>query len=94
MRWTVVASLWSLGLCTLLLGTTAVLAQDKGPTDWSDWQRYRGQVQHPAAAIKAADLARARQNIQRYAWAKEYLVALRKMPTASSPRSRQTTWPG
>jgi hypothetical protein len=73
-------------LCTLLLGTTAVLAQNKGPTDWSDWQRYRGQVQHPAAAVKAADLARARQNIQRYAWAKKYLAALRKNADSILPQ--------
>jgi hypothetical protein len=63
----------------LLLGTAAAAkAQNKGPTDWSDWQTYRDRVQHPAAAIKAADLARAKQNIERYAWAKKYLVGLRK----------------
>ncbi len=62
----------------LLVTASAALAQNKGPTDWSEWQTYRGRVQHPAAAFKAADLARARRNIERYTWAKRYLANLRK----------------
>ncbi len=40
--------------------------------DWSLWERYRASVSHPAATFKAADLARARANIVRYRWAREY----------------------
>lgn len=78
MRTHIPAAFW-LTACTLLFGAAgAVLAQNKGPTDWSDWQTYRARVKHPCAAIKAADLARARQNVERYAWAKRYLGNLRK----------------
>ena len=85
MRLSVSASLRPLVLCTLLSGT-AVMAQNKGPTDWSDWQTYRARVQHPAGAIKATDLARARQNTERYAWAKKYLAALRKSADTILPK--------
>ena len=79
MRRSLQAALRRVVFCTLLLEAAgAALAQNKGPTDWSDWQTHRGRVQHPAAAIKAADVARARQNIERYAWAKKYLASLRK----------------
>ncbi|MDO8541181.1 MAG: heparinase II/III family protein [Opitutaceae bacterium] len=44
--------------------------------DWSDWQSYRGTVQHPSGALKPADLARARENLQRYAWARSHLAGL------------------
>lgn len=77
MRFHALATVWLIP-CTLLLGTGAVLAQNKGPTDWSEWQTYRSRVKHPCAAIKAPDLARARQNIQRYGWAQRYLRGLRK----------------
>jgi hypothetical protein len=36
------------------------------------------QVLHPAGVIKAADLQRAKENIQRYDWAKDYLAKLQK----------------
>jgi hypothetical protein len=48
------------------------------PKDWSDWNTYRDQVVHPAATIKAADLERARENIQRHDWAKRYTDGLRE----------------
>ena len=66
-------------LCVILLGMVSLVsAQHRAPTDWSDWEKYRAQVQHPAAAIKPADLARARQNIERYDWAKNYVARLQK----------------
>lgn len=40
--------------------------------DWSPWQKYRATVVHPAVTVKAADLARAHENIQKYAWARRY----------------------
>jgi hypothetical protein len=40
--------------------------------DWSPWQKYRATVIHPATTVKAADLARAQENIRRYAWARQY----------------------
>lgn len=45
-------------------------------TDWSDWKKYRTTVQHPSGAIRAADVARARENIRRYAWASKYFEGL------------------
>lgn len=73
------ANLRCVVLCGVLLATIkAAPAQAKGPTDWSDWQKFRAGVQHPAAAVKAADLARARRNVEHYAWAKTYAGNLRK----------------
>ena len=61
------------GLCL----ATRVLAAD-ALLDWSDWEKYRGTVQHPSGAIKPADLARARENLQRYAWARSYATSLER----------------
>lgn len=43
-----------------------------GVADWSDWKEYRDQVVHPATLIKPEDLARAKENVRRYAWAQAY----------------------
>jgi hypothetical protein len=59
--------------CILALPGSAALADDP-LLDWSDWERYRDTVQRPCLSIKPADIARARENIQLYDWAKEYLV--------------------
>ncbi|MDA0745058.1 MAG: heparinase II/III family protein [bacterium] len=48
------------------------------PKDWSDWEKYRDQVVHPAATIKPADIERARENIQQHTWAQHYVETLRK----------------
>ena len=37
-----------------------------GPTEWSDWDKYRDSVVHPATIIKPQDLLRAKANIHRY----------------------------
>jgi len=60
-------------------GATAPAAESTpGPTDWSDWEKYRDQVVHPATLIKPQDLARAKENVERYAWARSYLSGLRR----------------
>jgi len=46
--------------------------------DWSDWEKYRDEVQHPSGAFKPADVVRARENIQRYAWAQSYAEKLER----------------
>lgn len=46
--------------------------------DWSLWERYRDQVQHPVLAIKKVDIAKARENIKRYPWARNYAVNIEK----------------
>ncbi len=48
------------------------------PKDWSDWEKYRDQVVHPAATIKPRDLERARDNLQRHAWAQRFADRLRE----------------
>ena len=53
-------------------------AATPGPTDWSDWEKYREQVVHPTGLIKPADLERATRNIESYAWAKSYADSVRK----------------
>ncbi len=52
------------------------------PTDWSDWEKHRDSVVHPATIIKPQDLARARKNIQRYPWARSYADRLRRSADA------------
>ena len=57
-------------------GTTRpALAADPPPevADWSAWEKYRGDVIHPATLIKPEDLVRARENARRYAWARAYV---------------------
>ncbi len=49
-----------------------------GPTDWSDWEKYRGAVVHPATIIKPQDLARAQENIRLYAWARTEAERVRR----------------
>ena len=46
------------------------------PKDWSDWEKHRDQIVHPAGTIKAADLERARENIRKHDWARQYLDRL------------------
>lgn len=61
-----------------LIGTVIPLAADDlDPKDWSAWEQFRATVRHPCAAIKPADLERARQNIEKHAWARNYANRLR-----------------
>ncbi len=61
----------------VLLAVIPVSAQVSDPTDWSDWEKYRGQVVHPCCTIKPADLQRARRNIEQYEWARKYADGVR-----------------
>jgi hypothetical protein len=45
---------------------------DEPLLDWSQWEQYRAHVVHPAATVKAAGLARARENIAQHKWAADY----------------------
>ena len=77
------SSTWCLmSLCTAVALDVAAVAlgadSTPGPTDWSEWEKYRHSVTHPATIIKPQDLARAKENIQRYAWARSYAERLRK----------------
>jgi len=49
-----------------------------GVADWSDWQKYREHVVHPATLIKPEDLARAKENVRRHAWAQAYVQRIRR----------------
>ena len=66
------AALAGLALC----GTLYAAGLPDPLLDWSAWEQYRGTVQHPGVTWKAADLARARANIDQYAWAKEYAASV------------------
>ena len=66
--------------------TASVAAQSRGPTDWSDWEKYRDRVVHPATTIKPEDLDRARRNIERYEWAKSYAARVRESADAIVPK--------
>lgn len=68
---------WPAVLLTCLV-LAATLAASDPLFDWSDWEKYRGTVQHPSGAIKPGDVARARENLQRYAWAQDYAAGLER----------------
>jgi len=59
-------------LATILATTSRAHAAKPAVPDWSDWERYRDQVSHPCTLLKPDDLARARENVARYDWAREY----------------------
>ncbi len=71
----------SLGCAFLLVSFCAEWAVGDDPppgvADWSDWQKYRDQVVHPATLIKPEDLARAKENVRRYQWAQAYANRVR-----------------
>ncbi|MCX6908045.1 MAG: hypothetical protein NTY01_08385, partial [Verrucomicrobia bacterium] len=46
--------------------------------DWSAWEKHRDSIRHPCVTFKAADIARARENIRRYQWAKNYATGVEK----------------
>jgi hypothetical protein len=76
-------SVWILGLLCLWIGfgsgTRALWADPTpGPTDWSDWEKYRGSVVHPATIMKPQDLTRAKENIRRYGWARAEVERVRE----------------
>jgi hypothetical protein len=69
----------------LFLGTLGALraASTEPLLDWSDWEKFRTGVQHPSGAFKPADVARARENLQRYPWAKAYATSLERTARAA-----------
>lgn len=72
------------GLAALALVRAALSAEPL--LDWSDWEKYRGTVQHPSGAFKAADFARARENIARHSWARSYATSLERQAKAALAR--------
>ncbi len=54
--------------------------------DWSDWERFRAQVVHPNGPFKPADVARARANLARYPWARDYAAGLERAARAALPK--------
>lgn len=52
--------------------------------DWSDAEKFRDGVVHPSGAFKPSDVARARENLSRYAWAKTYLAGLERSARANA----------
>lgn len=66
-------------LVSVLLSVAPGLRAATDPLlDWSAWEKYRSSVMHPCAVYKPADVARAKANIARYAWAKSYATGLEK----------------
>ena len=66
--------------CLVLVALAAmarlVAAEPEALFDWSDVEKFRDGVVHPSGAYKSSDVARARENLTRYGWAKTYLAAL------------------
>lgn len=46
--------------------------------DLSGWETHRAAVVHPAATFKAGDIANAKLNMQRFAWARTYVAGLER----------------
>ena len=73
-------------LAGLFLASAARLLAAEPLLDWSDWEKYRGTVQHPSGAFKAADFERAKENIVRYPWAKSYAAAIERNAKAAAAK--------
>lgn len=66
-----------------LAALACATAADAEPLfDWSDWERFRDGVTHPSGAIKPADVARARENLTRYPWARAHAATLERTARA------------
>jgi len=63
-----------LGLAVVVIAWSAGAARGG---EWADWERYRSLMVHPGLRIKSSDLQRARENTQRYEWARKYVAELR-----------------
>ncbi|MES2692716.1 MAG: heparinase II/III family protein [Verrucomicrobiota bacterium] len=70
----------------LLIALACSLAGAEPLLDWSDWEKYRGTVQHPSGAFKPADVARARENLARYPWAQAHAATLERGARAAVAR--------
>ena len=46
--------------------------------DWSLWEKYRDTIKHPCVILKPVDIARARENMNRYGWARSYAAGVEK----------------
>ncbi len=57
----------------VLMSVSPTFARIDDPLlDWADWEEYRKTVKHPATRYNAGDLRRAKKNIERYDWARQY----------------------
>lgn len=65
----------------LAVAAGSVSAADR--IDLATWEKYRAAVRHPAAAIKPADLERAKRNLAQYPWAREHAAAVRREADAA-----------
>ena len=70
----------------LVTSACSAVAAAEPLLDWSDWEKYRANVSHPSGAYKASDVARARENLRRYAWARHYAAGLERTATAALAR--------
>ncbi len=76
-------------LLTIVFGlfpASIIYAADNPLLDWSDWTRYRDQVAHPALDIQQEDIDRARRNIEKHAWARDYVAGTEKSLARYSDR--------
>lgn len=64
-------ALFSLGIGIKLSPPALQAAPPAVSPDWSEWEKHRGSVVHPATLVKPQDLERARENIRRYDWARD-----------------------
>ena len=71
-------TVWCLVLVALSAMARLAAAQPEVLFDWSDVEKFRDGVVHPSGAYKPTDVARARENLTRYAWAKTYLAGLER----------------
>lgn len=83
-RATVISAGILMGSALSVPGAGPGMAYDD-PKDWSAWERFRGQVRHPSTLFQAADLARARENVARHAWAATWAESLYRSADAILP---------
>jgi len=80
----------------------AQVPQPESRIDYALWEKYRHTVEHPCTTVKKEDLQRARENIERYDWARSYRdgvcqsadAYLRKLTPDFVERMIEPTTPG
>jgi hypothetical protein len=59
-------------IIVVIVAACGVARAEEPILDFSAWKQYRATVAHPSLTVKPTDIARAKENIRRYPWAKKF----------------------
>lgn len=61
---------------SVALAGGSVNMSKEAPDRYAAWEKYRNQVVHPATVYSTDDFSRARENLERHAWARRVMVGM------------------